>query len=231
MYSNISSIKKRYSGFTLIELLVVIAIIAILAGMLLPALSRAKLSAQKTQCANSMRQLSLAILMYSSDYGDTLPRSSHPAFRFRVYPWPRQIYPLIYPGASASAQPNDDLLMKGVYHCPKLIQKDRRSYGINVYFELNEGDEYEGWPATWRKITSIPNPTRTILLAENNNSSDHIMAHFWNPDPPTEIATIRHGLDGQSNYTFLDGHVEGLKVEQTFNPTGNLNRWNPKLAR
>jgi prepilin-type N-terminal cleavage/methylation domain-containing protein len=66
------SSKRRAPGFTLIELLVVIAIIAILAGMLLPVLAKAKVSAQCTQCLNNNKQMALAWHMYASENHDTL---------------------------------------------------------------------------------------------------------------------------------------------------------------
>ncbi len=212
-------------AFTLIELLVIIAVIAILAGLLLPALSRAKETARATQCLSQMRQIGLAVRLYAEDNEDEFPRSQHSAFSHGQLTWGRAVAAQL--GFTTTTWTN---LLTGVYHCPSDRRTTPWSYGLNVYFELGPDDDFEGKPQTWRRTSAVPNPSATVLFAENASSADHIMPNFWTaPQDAVDVASRRHGK--RANYTFVDGHAKAREFKTIYDPARNVDAWNPMKAQ
>jgi prepilin-type N-terminal cleavage/methylation domain-containing protein/prepilin-type processing-associated H-X9-DG protein len=221
-------------GFSLVELLVVIAIIGVLAAMLAPALASGQQRAQSMACMNQMKQIALATRQYAHDNNSRLPRSSHSALSVRAKPWGYALMPYLGAEKYTGPGPAWDAVFNGVYRCPQDSRRKEWSYGKNVWFELASGETGElmgaaGGP-TYEYIENVRRPSATILYGELGSGSmgDHIMAHYWYQGGTPEVDATRHGTT--SNYAFVDGHVETLEFNATFDLDAKVDLWDPGKA-
>ena len=208
----------RRRGFTLIELLVVIAIIAILAGMLLPALARAKQSARQIQCLNGLQQLGLSLRMYVDENADRFPLSTGSPNK-----WPALLQPG-YQNLNLLKCPSDvpAPLSNGGATAPDKADRSYIFNGFNDFF----GTQYMTNSIT---DSDIPFPSDTITFGEKEPTSGHFWMDFLegSGNDITEVEQTRHnskggGSVGGSNYGFADGSSRYEKFGRTLTP---VNMW------
>ena len=215
-----NNVKARRHGFTLIELLVVIAIISILAGMLLPALGKAKEKAVTIYCVNNLHQMGLAMQMYGDDYSDRLPVSATPIATPGRGGWFET--PMPWTVALQSDYQNTNVL-----RCPALSSRYRQS-GFSYFLGSRGFSILLDAPASVH-LRAIVTPSSYLLCGDCNYPSDPVNADLNNNDVdtlfnPTNSPSPIH--NHRLNILFADWHVKTSKnfapSEMTFsaNSTG-----------
>jgi len=225
---------KRKPGFTLIELLVVIAIIALLLGILLPSLGRAREQARKIACLSNMRQMGVAVSAYLLDSDYRLPPSSchcddpneHWLFILSRYTREQLLF------QCPSDKGNDFV----DWNRPIKDQKEARysSYAVNALLDPVHY-RYGARVNRYNNVNTIRRPMSCIWISEapdteNFNLADHIHPETWEGSIEYArqfVAWDRHKKT--SNYLFADGHAERLAFEQTYQWPGTC-FWYPEAA-
>jgi len=238
------AINRRKRAFTLIELLVVIAIIAILAAMLLPALSRAKEKARITKCISNVKNLALASRMYSDDNNDQLPNGAYGGgffFGSGLIPYlnlanvdQNQLTNFVYLTNLYNQQ--------GVFQCPS-FPKGFPTSQLGLQYTLNNLDiqryretlSYS--PVKRVTIASVPGNLSEVayLLEVGTTVEDYVHYDVFKPEHATfnargnvnqtprmiKFDDRRHA--GNTTLSFMDAHVESRRINKDKIPWRMIN--------
>lgn len=180
-------------GFTLIELLVVIAVIALLMGIIMPALNMARDQGRRASCMSNMRQVGVALMMYQNEYEKTPPKT-HAVYDYASPAARDNVLKLLRPFVSAE----EPEARAPVYACPGLKPNPNPAYAPS---RVSSTGYLVNSVVMGRRVASIPGPGRIIAIQEGWSLSNHLWVQ---PEPNNRSAAA---LQGRESTRYQEWHM------------------------